>query len=143
MGLNVLFVGNRGGSLHSAQLVFDEDRTLANLDCGDTFDKAANFLLEHPGALFFYEEHPGDFAYSKALSRLITCGSPVALIALHAPSTGTVSSTVHVYKADESLRQAFIDGDVIRAIGVALRYCKELSQESRVASSKPEKGRLM
>jgi len=71
------------------------------------------------------------------LSRLTSCGSPAALITIHAPSTGTVSSEVHVYKADESLREVFIDGDVIRAVAIAWQYCKELSQEPLAVSSKP------
>lgn len=143
MGLNVLFVHGCGGSLRSAQLAFNEDQTVRSLECSDALDKAAEFLREHPGALVFFEENPSECGASKMLARLIAYGSPSALITLHAPSLNTVSSEVRIYKADESLRKAFIDGDVLRAIATVWRYCKELSQEPRVVSSKLETRTIM
>lgn len=144
MELNVLFVRNCGGCLLSAQMVFNEDHTLRSLDCAHTYASAAQFLVDHPDSLIFCEEDPSERGCSNSLSRLILGGSPAALIAMHAASTGTVSVEVHVYKDGEILREVFIDGDVIRAISFAWQYCKEMSQqELRPFSPKPETLQIM
>ena len=143
MELNVLFVSDRGGCLFSAQLVFNEDRTLRSLDCAHTFAKAAQFLLEHPGSLVFCEEDPPEDGRSNLTSRLISVGSPAALIAMHAARTGSVSADVHVYKDSEILREVFIDSNVIRAVNIAWQYCKAVSQELHAVSSKPDGLKVM
>lgn len=144
MELNVLYVSDCGGCLHSAQLLFNKDHTLRGLDCAHTYARAAQFLLDHPGSLIFCEADAPACGRSNLLSRLILNGSPAALIAMHAATTGTVSVEVHVYRGGEILREVFIDGDVIRAISIARQYCKEISQqELHPFSLKPETLQIM
>lgn len=143
MGLNVLFVGGCCGSLRSAQLVFNEDQTVRSLECGDEFDKAAEFLLEHTDSLIIFEEPASGIAYQKMVSRLIADGNSAAWITVHSHCTNAISCEVHVYRADESLRKLFTDGNVLRALAVAWRYCTELSQQRDGHSSSPKALKIM
>jgi hypothetical protein len=143
MELTVLFVRDCGGCLLSAQMVFNEDHTLRSLDCAHTYASAAQFLVDHPDSLIFCEEDPSERGCSNPLSRLILGGSPAALIAIHAASTGTVSVEVHVYKGGEILREVVIGGDVIKAINIAWQYCNEMSPELHPASPKLETLQIM
>jgi hypothetical protein len=143
MELNVLFVGDCGGRLLSAQLVFNKDHSLRSRNCAHTFAKAAQFLVDHPGSVIFCEEDPSGCSCSNQLSRLILDGSPAAVIAIHAASTDTVSVDVHVYKDGKILREVFIDDGVIRTIRIAWQYCKEMSLQPDAVSPKLETPQIM
>jgi hypothetical protein len=140
--LNLLFVSDRGGRLYSAQLVFNGDHTLRSLDCAQTFSKAAEFLLNHPRSVILCEA-PSEGNCSSLLDRLISSGSPAVLITMHAARSGTVSADVHVYQDGEILRELFIDSDVMRTIGVAWQYCKEMASEPHSVSRKPDPLHIM
>jgi hypothetical protein len=138
MQVNVLALSDCDGDLCSAQLVFNGNRRLQTLDCARTLAEAARFLSAHPGALILCEERPQGLGQSELISRLISEGSPAALITIKRESATCESVEVLVYR-DHDVLHELLDGDVLRAIAVAWQYCEETSQEGGSPAPKSEK----
>ncbi len=121
----MLAFGCRGREPLSAQLVFNVDRTLKTMECSHSLAETSRFLAVHPGALVFSEVLPNEGECWEMLRRLISEGSPAAWIALDPDDGGRVSARITIYRNHEILRDLFSGSEIIRAIALGWRWCKE------------------